>query len=358
MDASRSALVTVAHDREDVLRADDAVSLVLAARRERRVLLVSEGSAFLERALGAVPGVRVRRVSAGEFVRMVGNESTGAVGPRAGRPWAWGGEGDGVDVIVFDGYSPGFVPSVATLSFDAAPPIEGLRVAPAGEDDAGPAYLLDWSRDHALLRHVALQDVLVQRAGTLALPDDARVLATGERGPVLAVVEREGVPHVVASFSLLNTNWPMQVGFAVFMDNALSVLTSGDDAGQSSYRPGGVAVIEPVASDADLITYDGPVSMSASADAGRATLPMFERAGVYRTDAAVPPAMRVLPVNMLDAGESDIRPAGELIVGREAVRVMAGADGPVRREAWRWFAGIALVVLAVEWIVYARRVRV
>jgi hypothetical protein len=59
-------------------------------------------------------------------------------------------------------------------------------------------------------------------------------------------------------------------------------------------------------------------------------------------------------VNVLDRGESTIRPAEALEVGRA---VIVAERGRVRqnRELWRWFLLAALGVLALEWYIFSRR---
>lgn len=83
-------------------------------------------------------------------------------------------------------------------------------------------------------------------------------------------------------------------------------------------------------------------------------LPPLARAGIYTTDAKVPPPYDRLGVNLLDADESDLRTAGVLNVSTVAGDTTAQRAG-IRREVWRWFVWGALAVMLVEWLVYTRR---
>ena len=347
-----STLVSVRHDHNDMLGADDTARLVLAPARRLRVLLVTTGNGFLERVIRSV-GVR-------QLVAMHPDKYENQDPERLQRggwqaPGSTASAAQGFDVIIFDDYAPSRVPVVSSLYFGAAPPIEQLKLRPARSDDPDAQALLDWQRDHPLLRYVVLDNLILNQPGRLAVPTDARVLATAQAGPVLASMRRGGAHHIVASFDVLQTNWPMQVSFPVFVSNVVQTLGLGalaDEAGVS-YRAGQVASV-PGASDQTL-TYEGPTTLSARVSGGEAVLPRFTRAGIYeaQSDSIDAPYDR-LPVNMLDELESDVRPAEQLKVGTVSVSGQSGSRA-VRQEIWPWFAWAALGVLLLEWFVYTRR---
>ncbi|MEX0887520.1 MAG: VWA domain-containing protein [Phycisphaeraceae bacterium] len=362
-----AAIVELTQERGDQLAADDAARLMLAPARQLRVLLVTEGNTFLERVIDSV-GVRERVTMPPDVF-----EQQSAHALRRG---GWGtddaDEGEtGFDAIVFDGYSPEAVPLVDSLYFGAAPPIERLALRAGREDDPAAQAVLDWQRAHPVLRHVALDHVVLRRPGRLAVPTDGRVLATAQTGPVLAEVQRAGVRHVVASFDVMESNWPLYVSFPVFMSNVTHVLGLGALADEAAlaYRSG-EAVALPVTVDADRLRYEGPATLTARAGGeggggGGAVLPAFPRVGLYEArGVAVQPPYDRLAVNLLDATESDIRPVHELALvsgggggggGGSGQASAARDEDGVRREVWPWFAAAALVVLMIEWVVYTRR---
>jgi len=63
-----------------------------------------------------------------------------------------------------------------------------------------------------------------------------------------------------------------------------------------------------------------------------------------------------LAVNLCDSWESRIGVRGELDIPGTARR--AGSDADSRREIWHWFIALAMILLTIEWIVFARRMRV
>lgn len=335
VEAAGGVFLEAAHDVTDALKADNRVALNVAPPREVTVALVTEGNAFLQRALKAAGAAKVIAIAPSEY------EKDGAPAE--------------ADVYVFDRWGPTEMPLRDSLYFAASPPIEGLELAKIEEGEGGH-LVLDWRRDHALLRAAALDDLLLADTRRLVLPDGARTLVTADVGPIMAVVEREGVRHVVAGFDVLKTTWPMQVSFAVFMVNTLDWMAVGSSSPTAggSYRPGEAAVIDAPSEGGEVVYY-GPSNLEAQVRAGRAVLPVFKRAGVYYAKGKIGPPFDRLAVNMTNAGESDIRAAAQLAVGTETIDAIKADAAQVRREVWRWFIGAALVVLMVEWVVYARR---
>ena len=349
-----TALVELSHDHEDQLEADNAVRLTLAPARRLRVLLVTEGNAFLQRGIQST-GVRQLAIMSPdkyedqdpEALRRGGWEAAGTSGLA----------GEGFDVIVFDQYNPKTIPLVDSLYFASAPPIDEIkRIAPEqDEDDDQPSQrILDWDRAHPLLRYVALEDVILSDPGRLVVSPETTVLATGQSGPIMAEVVRDGVRHVVASFDVLKTNWPIKISFSVFLSNTMQTLgLSGLSEGAGvAYRTGEIVSI-PAETDGEII-YTGPQTLRVRKTRGAALLPPLARAGVYETDAMVKPPYDRLGVNLLDEQESDTRTAGVLNV-RTVAGEASAQTASIRREVWRWFIWGALMVMLLEWLVYTRR---
>ncbi len=338
-------LIGVSHDHADALSVDNAAWLVLAPPRPLRVLLVTEGNAFLERAIEAV-GVR-------RLVTMTPKKYEDQDPARLRR-----GDGDeGFDLMVFDEYSPAKQPVVNSVSFGGTGGLTDLERRPTREGEPKSQVLLNWRREHPLLRYVVLDDLLLVEPGRLALPEGAVVLATGQAGPVMAEMVTGSTRHVMTSFNVLKTNWPMQVSFAVFMSNCLEVLgLEGSGSAGKWYQPGEVVSVPVTQRDGAVMVYEGPVRLEGRVEGGQAVLTMLERVGLYQADGAgtVPTAWERLAVNLLDEGESDLRPAEQLQVGTSSAQVLA-QDATVRREIWPWLAWAALAMLLIEWVVYTRR---
>ncbi len=346
-----SALVQLSHDYDDQLTSDNTVRLTLAPARRLRVLLVTRGNTFLAK---GIQSAGVRQLS---FMTPEKFEDQDPVSLRRGG-WdaagASGLAGEGFDVIVFDAYSPTTTPKVDSLYFASAPPIQAIKRIPSNEDDPASQRILTWERDHPLLRYVVLDDVILSQPGRLVVSSQATVMATGQSGPIMAEVVQDGVRHVVASFDILKSNWPIKVSFPVFLGNTVQTLGLGglaDDAG-IAYRTGEIATI-PM-DTAGSLTYTGPVPLSVIRTQGTAVLPVFTRVGLYNADKKINPPFDRLGVNLLAPEESDIRTADILNVSSVAAGTTAKTS-TFRREVWRWFIWAALAVMLIEWLIYTRR---
>lgn len=346
-----SALVELSHDYDDQLASDNTVRLTLAPARRLRVLMVTTGNAFLTK---GIESAGVRQLS---FMTPEKFEDQDPLSLRRGG-WEAAGTsglaGEGFDVIVFDQYSPKATPKVDSLYFAAAPPIDAIQRMASDESDTGSQRVLTWERDHPLLRYVVLDDVILSEPGRLVVSSQATIMATGQSGPIMAEVVEDGVRHVVASFDVLKSNWPIKISFPVFLGNTVQTLGLGglaDDAG-IAYRTGDIATI-PVNTTDDL-AYTGPVPVSVVRTQGAAILPAFTRAGLYQANDKIDPPFDRLGVNLLSPDESDIRTADILNVSSIATGTTA-ATTTFRREVWRWFIWGALAVMLIEWLVYTRR---
>lgn len=363
------AEIEVFHDRPDVLAADDRARLVVLPARRLRVLLVSPGGAsqvYVQQALAAAGALAVRPVAPAVFEAMDPaqlREGGGAAGD------------EGFDIVVFDRYTPRAEPQVASLSFAAAPPVAGLKVVPAAEQDTGGPLerVLTWKRDHPLMNYVVLDDVALRRPGRLVVPPAATVLAVGAGGPLMAEVRGPtGLRHVSVSFGVLESRWPHHWSFQVFMVNALETLGLSEQVGAGeaalAYRTGeSAAVPAPGGTEGEgqAVRYVGTGAAAGSAVSGtvrqgRAALSAFERVGTYQAaDSGARGGYDRLAVNLLDPLESDLRAADTLDVAASAPVTVATAGGALaRQELWAWFAWAALAVLLIEGWLYTRRMRV
>jgi hypothetical protein len=307
------------------------------------VLLVTVGNGFLERALRSAMVRKLVVRTPPEYEHE---------DPRRLRR-GWGGADEGFDLLVFDGCAPGHVPPVNSLYLGAAPPLPGVARMPPGAGDPKVQELLNWDPRHPLMQHVEMKYLAMQNPGHLALPQSAAVLAIAAGGPVLAECDDAGVRHVMTSFGILDTNWPMQVSFVTFICNAVQTLGAGGAAPATSYRTGEVAVVAAQESARELV-YQGPVTLRGAVARGQCTLPEFTRVGLYRCGAGAVAPGDQLAVNLCDPVASDLHAPAQL-----PVRVAgAHALGPAalgRQEVWRWFLWGALALLVVEWLVYTLR---
>lgn len=341
-----SGLISLSHDFDDHLAADNDVRLSIVPPTKLRVLIVGPGNPFLDHA--------VRAGGATDVAKRTGEQYEGLDASKL-RDGGWGG--GPIDVVIFDRFAPKELPPVHSLYFGVAPPIAGSALLPARSDGPRVQMMLDWDRRHPILEYVALDDVMLTMPGRLVLPPDGsvRTLASGTSGPLMASFDVAGMRHVTVGFDLMQSNWPMQVSFPVFIANAMQWLAMGEqqDAGRA-FKPGDVVAVESLTGH-DRVSYHGPESLAASASRQRAVLPMLRLAGLYRADRGATEPWTTIAVNMTDMIESDLRPAPELKLQAGNTQIAPTGSRAVQREVWRWFIWGAMALLMVEWIVYTQR---
>ncbi|MFG0304644.1 MAG: BatA domain-containing protein [Phycisphaerales bacterium JB040] len=330
--------------RGDDLGADDFAGVLLPPALGPSVLHVcreGEGgplpSPMLSDVLEALGPRVVRRVNLGTYER------------NASSP------GD-ADVIVFDGVAPDAPPVRPSLTFGASPGFLGGD----GGELAGTVGVLRWDRSHPSLRDVALESLVV--GGRVRLPDrggagveSLRVLIAGPEHPLAVEARAGGLSHVVVAFRPERSNWPLQVGFSIFVAQTLEWLAPiGGGAPGRVFTTGEALTLRSAGgTDGEAVVLTGPADLSAVARAGVASLGVPERAGLYRASGA---GTSLVPVSLLDAGESSLRVApGLSVAGRTLASTTESTLGPT--EIWRWLVLAALVLLAADWLLYGMQMR-
>ena len=315
---------------DDPLPLDNVAWATPGRAAVRRVLLLTPGNLFLERALATLPGVELTRLA-----------------PDQPLP------GEAYDLIVQDG------PITQTL-----PAGNRWVIGPYGATSTvfTETAIVRTASDDPLLRYVDWRDVHVASAWTMDTPPGARVLVQAQGGPLLAVAERPEGRLAVLAFDLHQSDLPLQIAFPILVANLAGwLLPPGGAAGGEIVRAGNPLPIQPVA-DAARVIVSTPDGRRHELSIGQA-LPIFattDHLGVYRAEQfdAAGTLLRSDPfaVNLFDPAESDIAPRPAVRVGQAEVRAaQPGAEG--RREFWPWLAGAALGVGGVEWWVFHRGTR-
>ena len=336
---------------EDVLAADDVAQVIIPPPRQLSVLLVTDGNYFLERA------VENMHLKAPDVMATVAYEEKVP---------------SNYDVIMFDRYQPKALPPAGSfIYFGCIPPNTpgpGQKVTAVNDAAGNPLLLpdqevLDWNRDHPMLKDLVLNKIYVAQSLKLNVPLDAQVLVDGLKGP-LVVLARDGKrTNLVIAFDLLQSDWPLQVSFPIFLHRALQYLAVGSDLEvRQSYEPGASPVIprgnlQRGGTELKSIKLHGPQGTKTLSipGAGDFALPSLNRVGVYTTDPPIP-GFEKLAVNLLDDNESNTLPAS-IAPGDPNVKPQDVKDRKARREWWWYlvaFGGMPL--LFIEWWVYTRRV--
>ncbi|MEN0109112.1 MAG: hypothetical protein AAF805_00165, partial [Planctomycetota bacterium] len=216
----------------------------------------------------------------------------------------------------------------------------------------------------------------------LTPPPGAASLVDASDGPIVAIAGRDGFEDLVIGFPILveidgalqrNTDWINRHSFPTFWLNTLEYFAGGAAETSRSRGPGQPVEFRPRRPATESVTVTAP-SGARERITRRGERPFVFRGtdelGLYLIEEAGEPPRR-FAVNLLDAAESDVRlreaPAGRageaepsrtiagLRIGDTDVAATVGST-PARQELWKLLLVGVLVLLALEWWVYHRRV--
>ncbi len=290
----------------DAFSLDDRAYGLVPRRAARRVLLVTPGNVFLEKALGLDPSIELR-----------------VVRPEAFDPASLLGAGEGgVQAAVLDGLCP---PSA----------VPALYFAPAGgpgcpfevaEEVAEPA-LGPVRGDHPVTVGLHLVDVQAQVARRLVPEAGDLELWSDEGGPILLARERQGVKLLGLGLDPARSDLPLRVAFPLFLHGALAwFLGEEPDLGAEERAVGGLIALPDWAARARVEAPDG--SALAPLRLGGRTLLRPRLPGFYRLSAGR--ERLSVPVAFQARAESDLH--GDRLAGPGRL-LWAGGEVPAPLRA-------------------------
>jgi Ca-activated chloride channel homolog len=168
-------------------------------------------------------------------------------------------------------------------------------------------------------------------------------------------------------FDVRDSDLPLRVAWPLLLLNSINFFTDEDAQYISSFRTGDVWRV-PIVSQtgqAKMKTSEG-ANLFVPVHEGRAVF-LGQRAGFYELAGTEgqgaeqngqPATNTAFAANLLDADESTIEPAKELVVGDKKAGTLSGFQIGVRREIWIYLLLAAILLTAIEWITYHRRITV
>ena len=322
-----NGVFTVRLKVQDDLAVDNTASIPSILPEPIRVLLVSRGNRFLEKALRASPQVDL------------------------GLAKDLSGDSGEFDIVVLDDVTPQTWPKGSVLAIHVA----ATNWFESMSRIENPA-VVDWKNTHPLLRYVNFDNIQIAETLSIKSPSWAVSLVDAQQTPLIVAGELDRQRIVWVGFDTLQSTWPLRVAFPIFIGNAVEWLNpASEKAGQRMVRAG-----EPLrlalpqgGSAVTVVLPDGQEkAVSIVPGAREAVFGDTLRQGVYRLRNGTNEA--VFAVNLLDAAESNTKPRDELQVGKFG-QVEATTLKRANLELWRWIAAMGLCVLMFEWWYYHRR---
>lgn len=327
VDQPRDGVFTLKLDVQDDLTVDNSASIVSLLPLPVRVLLVSPGNRFLEKALRAVPIVELTQ--------------TDHLTDRA----------EGYDVVVLDNVVPPVWPKPNVIAINIA---NTNLFASWSKIEAPP--IVDWKTSHPLLRFVNFDNVAIAESISVEPPAWGLALVDSPNTPLVLAGELKRQRIVWIGFDTLQSTWPLRISFPIFVANAVEWLNPATDRAAllsiHCGEPFRLAVPESVTNA--LVTLPDGSTRTRAVDANRKELLFGEtqKQGIYKVKAGTNELM--FCANLLDALETDTTPRDAIQFGTYA-KVASTTERQANLEIWRWFALTAFLILLFEWWYYHRR---
>ena len=353
--ASRALQASIAPigSSKDELPADNEAYALLPERRRAKVVVVTPGNTYLEAALLLDEYLDVQMVSPRDYAEKIAPSNAK------------------YDVVVFDGATPADPPRGHAIYLDPRGPGSPVKV----EGELKNPGFDKIERRHPIVRWTALDDVNIAHARKLVPQPGDKVVGASAEGPILVTGQRGGSKFVALGFDPRESDLPLRVAWPLLLLNSINFFTDEDAQYISSFRTGDVWRV-PVVTQTGQAKLKGPTGTDVVVPVheGRAVY-LGERAGFYELSggAGPDPATAATPAepaepapattaafaaNLLDAEESSIEAAKELVVDGKPAGTLSGFQIGVRREIWIYLLIAALLLTAVEWITYHRRITV
>lgn len=327
-------LFEVALDRQDVLALDNYAQVVVP-NEDVEVTLVAGNSTFMERALKALPNLKVTVVRPQQYKK----DAVGAI-------------------TLFDGYLPrqrDNLPPGSMLILN--PPVNNgiFNVADLNQ----PQQIVRINPRSPLLESVDLSGVFLPKAlQVTGPPGTSPVVESKDTGLVWEGLD-EGRKVVVFGFDPRQPEIGQRLAFPMMLANSIAWLAP--NAGSQTLSPGQTINLQPLRDAKDVVVRDPsgksyvfpinannkgkPIPFSQTEAIGRYLLVQRAEKGTL--------LQSWFTVNGGDEQRSDVRP--RTFQTQVQSDPISGLLSAVNLELWPYLAGLGLLVLCVEWLVYARR---
>ena len=343
--AASVGLISASIDRPDLLEADNSAYTLIAPARLPSVLLVTPDDAA-ERTDWVIR----------DFLEEMDIKTLRVVGERLFHQFIEDGGLESFDLVVFDRVDVPAGLAKPTLSFGGQLP--GLEIRHP-ETPSSPDRFAAWDRADSVMRGLVFDTVKIAKPAWFEPTEDGAVideLATGRFGPIAVREDDHLIQRIAVAFEPAASTWPLDISYTLFLAQAIESLTFQPGSASGTFTTAEPAMLT-IRTSAKAVRLTGPMAVQGEVSPGSGDGPatvnlgVIPRAGVY-FDAEDTP---VLAINLADAGESSIQTKDSVHIAGRAVSAADNAKG--QREIWPWFVLAAIVLLTIEWIWFAWRMR-
>lgn len=300
---------------DDDMAADDVAFGYLPVKRRTRTLLVTRGNNYLEPLLKLDAHVELLKTNPADY-----------------------GERADIDVYIFDRFAPPRAPARPALVIGAPSGTAGAGWLREARGVIQKPAITTWAEDHPIMQYVSVHDLSIERAARIDA-SNLTVIAASNQTPL--IVASESPKWVMLTFDLQSSDFPLQLGFPVFIDNVLSWFGREQLAVHKT-----LGTVEVAMKDARIEAAGKTVDSQQLA--GRTVFEALEP-GLYTATSG--DARIQLAVNLANNAYSNVN--SSVFTDEKAA---VSAPNWLRRELWFYMLFAAILLISVEWFTYHRRV--
>lgn len=317
---------------EDALAADNKSIALLPQRQMQKVLLVSPGNLFLQKAFEANPLVELKTVK--EL-------------PEKYEPGVW---------HVFHRLVPKELPPGRSFVVD---PVEASNWWEIGEPLANP-IVTKQDTESPLLRHVRLDNVILPQARQLKPRDGVQVLVGAVSGdPLYFSIADDKHRALVLTVNLDEGDLTFRTAFPILVTNGLSWFAGPDGEMREALVTGAVTNVRLTGATPALLRSPSGTTRPLPEKVSDVSVGPLDEVGLWKVEPAVNEAstepkkpLEELACNLSNKLESDLRvPAS----WQAKSTVGLAAAGFFVRPLWFYLVGAAWLLAIGEWFLYQRR---
>ncbi len=310
-------ILHVAIDNEDILEGDNHAYQVIQSDKVQKVLLITDGNSFLEKALGLHPNVEV----------YTGEDVEGLYG---------------YDLYVYDGLEPSEYPDSGAYMLFNPSQVPGTELLGYAEN---PVVV---TADHKITDHIENPEFATRVSGVFDVVDKSKIIYDTNYGAVAFETLINDNRALVYGFDIQDTNMPLSIEFPILMMNSLDYLLSNRMVENRSYYVGEnleVSIL-PSGNKGQVVTPGG-VSYPLTFERKTQVMPVLLEAGIYEVvqennfDVWSESFAVNYPKQFLDQGEIGDGENIDLAIQNKDLNVLLGL--------------VIIGLLGLEWLIYDYR---
>ena len=348
-----SAVIRARLLAEDALALDNRAWVTLPPASRARTTVVTTGNPLLERALRATAIAPPAIITPAQYIERA----------RAGSL--------STDVVIFENFSPpaDALPPGAYLSFGPPPPIEG--VSAEGPVQESVAAFVNWNESHPVLQYAGLESIRAAKSTPLAVDDARDVIARLTTGPGIVELKHQGRRALCVAFDPLDSNWPFDRGYVLFLATAIDYLagSAGAQSAQQIQLGETLSAILPAGTSDIRLTDPAGEPLDPTVRGSQVTFGPIESTGVFelswtgaisRGDERIDGrAVRRIAASALDTTLTALPVSDRLQLAENTSGVTSTTLAEsVPRSLRNWFVAGFLLLILFEWYIYHRKVQI